>query len=99
MPDSLNPKWSASVPPEELAVHFCDDLFKKFKQLQTFAPERVKAIVEGVVDGLNDVSFPYPNDSRIPNYLKSMEPDYCSGHQVGSTWHKIASEWPYNHEK
>lgn len=85
--------WSASISPEEMAVHMCGDLLQKFRQLDAMPEERAKAIAEGIVDGLKDVSFPHPIGG-IPNYLKSMEPDYCAGHQVGSTWRRIANEWP-----
>ena len=86
--------WSASISPEEMAVHMCGDLLKKFRQLDAMPEDRAKVIAEGIVDGLKDVSFPHPMGGVIPNYLKSMEPDYCAGHQAGATWRRIANEWP-----
>lgn len=91
--------WSASISVEEMAIHMCGDLLKKFRQLDAMPEEKAKTIAEGIVDGLKDVSFPHPMGESIPNYLKSMEPDYCAGHQVGSTWRRIANEWPNNHDR
>lgn len=89
----METKWSASISPEEMAVKLCDDLFKKFHKLESADPERVKIIVEGLIDGLKNVTFKHPMEG-IPDYLKSMDTNYCAGHGVGSTWRRIANEWP-----
>ena len=65
------------------------DLTKKFRQLDKFDEGRVDTIARGLVDGLRAVTFKHPMDG-IPDYLRSMEPDYVAGHEVGSTWRKIA---------
>lgn len=55
--------------------------------------DRAKDIAEGLVDGLKAVTFTYPNSPGIPDFLKSMDPNYVAGHEVGTTWRKIAKEW------
>lgn len=66
-----------------------DDLLKKFIQLANYPADRVDHIARGLVDGLRAVTFKHPTDN-VPDYLRSMNPDYVAGHEVGSTWRKIA---------
>lgn len=84
----FNPKFTR----EELAIQLCDDLLKKLSSLERMSDEAAKLTVEGVVDGLggNTIAHPYEG---IPDVLKSMQPHYCGGFEVGSTWGKIAREW------
>ncbi len=86
--------WTAKIPREQMAVKLMDDLSKKFRQLNAMPSDQYKQIAEGLVDGLMGTSFEYPNSPLIPDYLRSMDPNYCAGHQVGTTWRKIAKEWP-----
>ena len=83
--------WTAKISKEEMAMELFHDLTKKFRQLSAMKEGRTEKIVEGLVDGLRNITFPYPiPNSGVPDYLKSMEPDYVAGFEVGSTWRKIA---------
>lgn len=86
--------WSADCTPEVLAMEMVTDLCKKFRQLDAMPPEQFTNIAEGLIDGLKDTTFPHPSGLFIPDYLRSMEPNYCAGFSVGSTWRKIAQQWP-----
>jgi hypothetical protein len=91
---SDSPKWTATITPSEMAVHMVEDLCKKFRQINSFRDDQAALIAEGLVDGLKGVSFPHPAGEPVPNYLKSMDANYCAGYDVGSTWRRIAQEWP-----
>lgn len=86
--------WSAKIPPQEMAIHMVGDLCKKFRQLDTIPPEKFEIIAQGLVDGLKGTTFVHPGSGSIPDYRRSMNPSYCAGFEVGSTWRRIALEWP-----
>jgi hypothetical protein len=85
--------WTAKIPPAEMAVVLCDDLTKKFRQLANLPDARADEILAGLIAGLRDDVIPHPFEG-IPPVRRSMDPDYCAGFDVGSTWRKIANEWP-----
>lgn len=87
-------QWSADCAPEALAMEMVADLCKKFRQLDAMPPERFETIAQGLVDGLKSTTFKHPMGCGIPDYRRSMKPDYCAGFDVGSTWRKISQEWP-----
>ena len=86
--------WSADCTPEVLAMEMIADLCKKFRQIDAMPSERFEAIAQGLVDGPKATTFPYPGGGSIPDYRRSMKPEYCAGFEVGSTWRKISQEWP-----
>ena len=86
--------WSAKIPPQEMAMHMVSDLCKKFRQLDAMPPEKFEIIAQGLVDGLKGTTFAYPGGGSIPDYRRSMNPDYCAGFDVGNTWRRVAHEWP-----
>lgn len=86
--------WSATIPPEEMAMRLCDDLTKKFRQLNSLPEDQFRKIAEGLVDGLMNTTFEHPMGLELlPDYRRSMDPSYCAGFEVGKTWRKVASEW------
>jgi hypothetical protein len=86
--------WSAKIPPQEMAMHMVSDLCKKFRQLDAMPTENFEIIAQGLVDGLKGTTFAYPGGGGIPDYRRSMNPDYCAGFEVGNTWRRVAHEWP-----
>lgn len=85
--------WTAKITKEEMDLELYNDLIKKFRQLSSMKESKSEKILEGVIDGLRNITFPYPiPNSGVPDYLKSMEPDYVTGFEVGATWRKIAQE-------
>ena len=87
------PTWTAKITREQMAVELCNDLAKKFKILQTWDESKVTLAIEGIVDGLRGSSIPHPTEPTLPNFLKSMDPVYVAGFEVGETWARIAKEW------
>jgi len=92
-PKRKRPKsWTAKITKGEMALHLCTDLLKKFRQLESMSEGRTEQIGEGLIDGLKNATIPHPM-AGIPPVRKSMDPDYCSGFEVGATWRKVAQEW------
>lgn len=84
--------WTAKISKPEMAVCLCDDLLKKIRLLDRMTPEQSKAILEGLVEGMAGYTLKHPTE-QVPDFLRKMTPEYCSGHEVGMTWRKIAKEW------
>ena len=87
-------QWTANIPPEAMAMKVVSDLCKKFRQLDAMPPEKFAVIAQGLVDGLKATTFPYPGGGGVPNFRRSMDPNYCAGFDVGTSWRRIAKEWP-----
>lgn len=87
--------WTAKITKEEMALHLCGDLLKKFRQLGKMDQSQSKLIAEGLIDGLGGFVIPHPFHG-IPPVRKSMEPNYCTGFNVGETWRRVAHEWEEN---
>jgi hypothetical protein len=76
----------------EIADAICCDLLKKINQLSKMDKSKSSIILEGLVDGLLKISFQHPSPG-VPDFLKSMDPNYCSGYSVGVSWLKSAKLW------